>query len=249
MNFAASIDRNELAKFAALADEWWDPDGPMRPLHQLNPLRVAYIRDRLCAHYDREPLRPRPLEGLALLDVGCGGGLLSEPMSRLGARTTAIDAGADILSAAATHGEQAGLEIDYHLATAEEWAAAGHRYDVVLAMEVVEHVADLGSFLAALASMVKPGGAMVLATLNRTARSYALAIVGAERILRWLPRGTHRWEKFVKPGELSRTLRSAGVGLTDTTGVSYRAAARGWRISRDKSVNYMAFGVKPAKGD
>lgn len=245
MNFPASLDREEITKFDALANEWWDVNGPMRPLHQLNPLRVGYIRDHLCARFGRDPLQIRPLDGLSLLDVGCGGGLLSEPMARLGARTTAIDAGADILGAAAAHGEQAGLKIDYHIATAEEWAAAGHRYDAIVAMEVIEHVADLGSFITALGDMLKPGGAMALATLNRTARSYALAIVGAERIFRWLPVGTHQWDKFVKPGELSLHLREAGIELTDATGVSYRLRHRTWKIDRDKSVNYMCLGIKP----
>lgn len=216
----------------------------MRPLHQLNPLRVAYIRDRLCAHYGRDPLQVRPLHGLGLLDVGCGGGLLSEPMSRLGARTTAIDAGHEILGAAAAHGEQAGLKIDYHVASAEQWAASGPRYDAIVAMEVIEHVANLGSFVAALATMLKPGGVMALATLNRTARSYALAIVGAERILRWLPAGTHQWDKFVKPSELSQHLKAVGLTLTDTTGVVYRPGTGTWIQSRDKSINYMALGVK-----
>lgn len=244
MNLAASLDQKEIMKFDAFAKEWWDTRGPMRPLHQLNPLRVAYIRDRLCAHYGRDPLQVRPLLGLKLLDVGCGGGLLSEPMARLGAQTTAIDAGAQIVGVAAAHGEQAGLKIDYQVATAEEWAAAGHRYDAVVAMEVIEHVADLGSFIAALAAMLKPGGVLALATLNRTARSYALAILGAERILRWLPAGTHQWDKFVKPGELSQHLQSVGVKLTDTTGVSYRPGLGEWKINRDKSVNYMALGIK-----
>lgn len=245
MNSAASLDQKEIAKFDALANEWWDVKGPMRPLHQLNPLRVAYIRDHLCAHFGRDPSKVRPLRGLELLDVGCGGGLLSEPMARLGARTTAIDAAPEILGAAAAHGEQAGLKIDYHVSSAEEWAAAGHRYDAIVAMEVVEHVADLGSFIAALATLLKPGGAMALATLNRTARSYALAIVGAEWIMRWLPVGTHEWDKFVKPGELSLHLQGAGIKLTDTTGVSYRASSGEWKTSRDKSVNYMGLGIKP----
>jgi 2-polyprenyl-6-hydroxyphenyl methylase/3-demethylubiquinone-9 3-methyltransferase len=239
---AASLDREEIEKFNDLASQWWDPEGPMRPLHQLNPLRIAYIRDRLCAHFELDPSTLKPLRGLNILDLGCGGGLLSEPLARLGASVTAIDAGADILGAAALHGEMAGLDIDYQLATAEEWAAGGHRYDAVVSMEVVEHVADLGSFIAAIGSLLKPGGAVVMATISRTAKSYALAIIGAERIMRWLPRGTHEWERFVKPVELSYHLRNAGMELTDTVGVSYWPG-RGWHTGRDKSVNYMAFAI------
>jgi 2-polyprenyl-6-hydroxyphenyl methylase/3-demethylubiquinone-9 3-methyltransferase len=245
MNLAPSLDRDEIAKFNALADEWWNPDGPMRPLHQLNPLRVAYIRDQFCLHLQRDPSLLRPLHGLDILDVGCGGGLLTEPLARLGANVTAIDAGAEILAAARAHGEQAGLDIVYRVATAEEWAGKGHRYDAIVSMEVIEHVADIGSFVAALGGMLNPGGTVAMATINRTAKSYAMAIVGAERILRWLPPGTHDWKKFVKPGELSHHLRRVGVDLRHTIGVSYRPAG-GWHLDRDKGVNYMALGVKDA---
>ncbi|MCH7931467.1 MAG: bifunctional 2-polyprenyl-6-hydroxyphenol methylase/3-demethylubiquinol 3-O-methyltransferase UbiG [Proteobacteria bacterium] len=241
---AASVDRDEVARFAALADEWWDPRGTFRPLHRLNPLRLAFIRDRACARFGRDPLGERPLDGLKLLDVGCGGGLLSEPMARLGARVTGIDAAEESVRVAAHHAAGAGLAIDYRCATAEALAAAGRRFDVVLNMEVIEHVADRDAFVAACSTLLRPGGITVAATLNRTPQAYLLAIVGAEYVLRWLPRGTHEWDKFVRPAELARALRAGGIAVTEITGVRYNPLRDDWFLSRDVSVNYMVVGVK-----
>jgi 2-polyprenyl-6-hydroxyphenyl methylase/3-demethylubiquinone-9 3-methyltransferase len=239
-----SVDPGEIARFAALADAWWDPAGQFKPLHRLNPVRIGYIRDRLAAHFGRDPAQPRPLDGVRLLDIGCGGGLVAEPMARLGAEVTGIDAAAQSLAVARLHAGQSGLAIDYRHAAAEDLAAAGESFAVVLALEIVEHVADLGAFLAATAALVKPGGALVVSTLNRTPQAFALAIVGAEYLLGWLPRGTHRWGKFVRPSELAAGLRPRGVQISDLTGVSYNPLADRWSLGRDLSVNYMAFAVK-----
>ena len=239
-----SIDADEVARFAALAERWWDEQGPLRALHALNPTRIAFIRDRVAARLDRDPLGERPLGGLRLLDIGCGGGLLAEPMARLGAEVVGIDAAAENVRAAAAHARDGGLEIDYRRATAEALAAAGERYDVVLNMEVVEHVADQDVFIAASCDLVAPGGALFVATLNRTFRSFALAIVGAEYVLRWLEPGTHDWRKFVRPAELARRLRRGGVTVQEITGVRYNPLAASWSLGRDLSVNYMAMAVK-----
>ncbi len=243
----STVDPEEIARFTALAEAWWDPDGKFRPLHRLNPTRIAFIRDRVAAHYDRDPLKARPLRGLTLLDVGCGGGLLSEPMARLGARVTGIDAAEKSIHIARAHAEQSGLSIDYRHATAEELAQdiipGGGGFDVVLNMEVVEHVANLDIFLAATSALVKPGGAMVVATLNRTAKAFALAVVGAEYVLGWLPRGTHDWRKFVRPSELAAGLRPHGGEIREFTGVAYNPITDKWSLSQDLSVNYMAFAV------
>lgn len=238
----ASVDPAEIDRFSALAETWWDADGPMRPLHRLNPVRLAYIRDMLCRQFDRDPASLRPLDGLAVADVGCGGGLLSEPLARLGADVVGIDAAAENIGVAAAHAADAGLEIDYRHTTAETLAAEGARFDAVISMEVVEHVADLGAFLTALAQLTKPDGAVLLSTLNRTPKAWALAIVGAEYVLRWLPRGTHDWRKFVKPAELVRKTRSAGIALEDVTGLSLDLRSRDWRLSADRDVNYVAYG-------
>jgi 2-polyprenyl-6-hydroxyphenyl methylase/3-demethylubiquinone-9 3-methyltransferase len=240
----ASVDEREVARFAARAEAWWDADGPYRALHALNPTRIAYVRDRVAAHFGRDRGDFEPLAGLSLLDVGCGGGLLAEPMARLGARVVGIDAGEENVRAAARHAAQAGLAIDYRGTTVEALASDGERFDVVLNMEVVEHVADRDAFLAACAGLVAPGGAMVVATLNRTLKAYALAIVGAEYVLRWLPRGSHRWDKFVRPSELARALRAGGLELRDITGMGYDPLTGGWRLGRDVGVNYMVFAVK-----
>ena len=241
---AASIDTQEVAKFSAMAEAWWDPNGKFRPLHQLNPVRLRFVRDRVCAHLGRDPLSERPLEGLRVLDVGCGGGLLCEPLTRLGARVTGIDAAEKNIRIAALHAGQSGLKIDYRHAAAEDLAAAGESFDVVLNMEVVEHVADVAGFLAACGALVAPGGASVVATLNRTPKSFMLAIVGAEYVLRWLPRGTHDWRRFLRPSELVRHLRPAGLEVTEITGVVYDPIVARWRLSRDLGVNYMLFAVK-----
>ena len=249
---ADSVDRREVARFAQLAERWWDAEGPLEPLHRLNPIRLAYIRDRLAGHFGREPLTPpgslKPLDGIRLLDIGCGGGLVAEPMARLGAAVVAIDAAAENVAVARAHAEAAGLAIDYRAASAEAVAAAGERFDTVLALEIIEHVADRDSFLATAAGLVAPGGALVAATLNRTPKSYLLAIVGAEYLLGWLPRGTHDWRKFVRPSELARALRRAGLELADVSGTVYRPLTGEWRIARDTDVNYMAFATRPGKG-
>ncbi len=240
-----SVDPNEIAKFAALAEEWWDPAGKFAPLHRLNPARLTFIRDRIAAHQGRDPLAERPLAGLRVLDIGCGGGLLCEPLTRLGAEVTGIDAAEPNVAAAARHAAEAGLDIDYRHTTAEALAAGGTHFDLVLNMEVVEHVADVKAFLQASAALVSPGGAMALATLNRTPKSFALAIVGAEYLLRWLPRGTHDWRKFLRPSELVAQLHAAGLETKELTGVAYNPLTGAWHLAaRDLDVNYMIFAVK-----
>jgi len=240
-----SVDPDEIAKFAALAGEWWDPAGKFAPLHKLNPARLTFIRDRIAAHAGRDPLSERPLAGLRVLDIGCGGGLLCEPMARLGAQVTGIDAAGPNVAAAARHAAEAGLDIDYRHTTAENLAASGICFDFVLNMEVVEHVADVAAFLEASAALVAPGGAMTLATLNRTPKSFALAIVGAEYILRWLPRGTHDWRRFLRPSELVAQLRAAGLETRELTGVTYNPLTGAWRLApQDLDVNYMIFAAK-----
>jgi 2-polyprenyl-6-hydroxyphenyl methylase/3-demethylubiquinone-9 3-methyltransferase len=242
---AASIDPGEAAKFARLADTWWDPSGPMRPLHRLNPTRLRFVRDRVCAHFGRDMLASRPLDGLGVIDIGCGGGLIAEPLARMGARVTGIDAAVENIEVALRHSAVSGLSIDYRAASAEELAAAGVRYDVVLALEVVEHVADVASFLSAVAMLVRPGGIAVLATLNRTAKSFALAIVGAEYVLNWLPRGTHDWNRFMRPSELTAHLRREGLAVVGLKGLTYAPFTDEWRECDDLGVNYMALAVKP----
>jgi 2-polyprenyl-6-hydroxyphenyl methylase/3-demethylubiquinone-9 3-methyltransferase len=246
-----SVDEDEVAGFAAMAEAWWDPAGKFAPLHRFNPVRIGFIRDRLAARLGRDPRAPKPLEGLRLLDIGCGGGLLAEPMTRLGARVTAIDAARRNIEVARLHAEQSGLEIDYRHTTAEALAEAGEHFDAILNMEVIEHVADVGAFLGACADLMPregpiPGGVMFVATLNRTAKAYALAIVGAEYVLRWLPRGTHDWRKFVRPSELAAALRPYGLEVRELAGVSYNPLTDQWRLGRDLDVNYLAVVSRPA---
>lgn len=240
----STVDPAEIARFEAMAAQWWDPAGKFRPLHRFNPIRLGWIRDRLVGHFKRDAAALRPLEGLRVLDVGCGGGLVAEPMARLGADVVAIDASERNVGVARLHAEQVGLAIDYRCATAESLVAAGERFDVVLSLEVVEHVADVDAFLEACATLVRPGGALVVATINRTPQAFALAIVGAEYVLRWLPRGTHQWSKFVRPSELSRALRPTGLALRELTGVAYNPLSDSWRVTRDLGVNYMAFATR-----
>jgi 2-polyprenyl-6-hydroxyphenyl methylase/3-demethylubiquinone-9 3-methyltransferase len=242
---APSIDPDDVARFSAMAAEWWDPAGKFRPLHRLGPVRLAYIRDQLAGHFGRDRKSLRPFEGLRVLDVGCGGGLIAEPLARLGGDVVAIDASAENIGVARAHAAESGLTIDYRVAPAEDLAAAGERFDVVLALEILEHVADRGAFVAACAALVRPGGALIAATLNRTPQSYLLAIVGAEYILGWLPRGTHDWRKFVRPSELAGAVRRCGLELCDFAGVSYSPLADSWRIGRDLAVNYLAFIRRP----
>lgn len=246
MNTELSVDPAEIEKFAALATTWWDAEGPFRPLHRLNPVRLRFIRDRLAAQFGRDANADRPLEGLRIADIGCGGGLLAEPLTRLGATVTGIDATAKNIGVARAHAAESGLDIDYRVATAETLRDAGERFDAVLSMEVIEHVADIDAFLAAAAELVDRGGLMFLATLNRTLKSYALAIVGAEYILRWLPKGTHDWKRFVRPSELAASLRGAGMRIGDITGVVYNPLTDRWSLNtRDLDVNYMAVAEKP----
>lgn len=243
---AASIDPAEIARFSAMAAEWWNPQGKFRPLHKFNPVRLGFIRDRICAHFRRDSQSGRPLEGLRLLDIGCGGGLVSEPMARLGASVVGADASERNIGVASLHAAEAGVSVDYRATSAEDLATAGEQFDVVLALEVVEHVADLDGFLAACGQMVKPGGLLIAATLNRTPKSFALGIVAAEYILGWVPRGTHDWKKFLKPHELAGGLRRAGLTLSEVAGVSYSLLDDRWSISRDTDLNYMLVAVKDA---
>ncbi|HMK69583.1 MAG TPA: bifunctional 2-polyprenyl-6-hydroxyphenol methylase/3-demethylubiquinol 3-O-methyltransferase UbiG [Xanthobacteraceae bacterium] len=241
-----TIDEGEVARFSRLASQWWDPRGPMAPLHRLNPVRLAYIRDRAAAHFERDPKRLDSLAGLRILDIGCGGGVLCEPLARLGASMVGADPSASNIEVAQFHAARSGLAIDYRNTTAEALAAAGEAFDVALAMEVVEHVADVGLFVELAAAMVKPGGLLFVATLNRTVKSFALAIVGAEYILRWLPRGTHQWDKFVTPNELEIAIEQGGAHLIDETGVIYNLLADRWQLSADMDVNYMVVAQKAA---
>ena len=234
-----SVDPREVERFARMAANWWDPRGPMAPLHKLNPVRVGYIRDQACARFGREAKHLGCLNGLRILDIGCGAGILSEPLARLGADMIGIDPAAENIEVARLHAAESGVAVDYRATTAETLAEAGERFDIVLAMEVVEHVVDVPAFVATCAAMVKPGGLLVMATLNRTMKSFALAIVGAEYILRWLPRGTHQWDKFVRPQELEAAIEDAGLDVIGERGVIYNPLADRWQLSSDMDVNYM----------
>jgi len=238
---SASVDPDEVARFAALADDWWDPTGRFRPLHRFNPVRLNFIRDRLIRHFRRDAAALEPFNGLRVLDIGCGGGLVAEPIARLGATVVGIDATAKNIEVARRHAAEAGLAIDYRCTAAETLVAEGARFDVILNLEVVEHVVALEPFIGACGRLVAPGGAMIVATLNRTAKAWALAIVGAEYVLGWLPRGTHRWEKFVRPSELAAALRRSGFEIGELAGVGYNPLAGEWSLSRDLAVNYMVF--------
>jgi 2-polyprenyl-6-hydroxyphenyl methylase/3-demethylubiquinone-9 3-methyltransferase len=235
----ATVDAAEVRRFSRLAGEWWDPRGKMAVLHKFNPVRLAYIRDAACRQFGRDVRHPPCLKGIRILDIGCGGGILSEPLARLGAEMVGADPSPNNIEAAKLHAERGGLAIDYRVTAAEALADAGERFDVVLAMEVVEHVANVGLFVRRCAEMMKPGGLMVAATLNRTVKSFALAIVGAEYVLRWLPRGTHQWDKFVTPDELEIAMEQAGLRISGETGVIYNPLADQWRLSSDMDVNYM----------
>lgn len=241
----STVRPDDVARFAAIAAEWWDPDGPFRPLHRLNPARVAFVRAHASRRFGRNARRPRPLTGIRVLDIGCGGGLMSEALTALGAAVTGIDADPATIEIARAHARQAGLGIDYRAVAPENFAAdADETFELVLNLEVVEHVADLDAFIAACARRVAPGGAMAFSTVNRTLKSLALAKVGAEYILRWLPPGTHDWRRFVKPSELAAATRRHGVRITHLEGLGYVPLADTWRPTTDLSVNYMAFAVK-----
>ncbi|RMD62760.1 MAG: bifunctional 2-polyprenyl-6-hydroxyphenol methylase/3-demethylubiquinol 3-O-methyltransferase UbiG [Alphaproteobacteria bacterium] len=224
-----------------MAEQWWDPEGKFRPLHRLNPVRLRFIRDRAAAHFGRDPTARRSLEGLKVLDIGCGGGLLCEPLARLGARVIGVDAAERNVAVARAHAVESGLSIDYRHAVAEDLTRLKARFDIVLAMEIVEHVADLPAFVATCAALVRPGGVLFAATLNRTAKSFLFAIVGAEYVLRWLPRGTHDWRRFVRPSELVEMLRRAGLSVEEIVGVTYNPLSDTWNLGRDLDVNYMVF--------
>jgi 2-polyprenyl-6-hydroxyphenyl methylase/3-demethylubiquinone-9 3-methyltransferase len=235
----ASVDSDEVAKFSALAAEWWDPDGKFAPLHKFNPVRLDFIRRQAASHFGRDGKSLRPFEGLSLLDIGCGGGLLCEPMARLGFAVTGADASEKNIGTARAHAAENGLAVNYRTATAERLAAEGARFDLVLNMEVVEHVADVGAYLKACAELVKPGGITIVATLNRTLKSLALAKIGAEYVLGWLPRGTHDWNRFLPPQELRGKLEKSGLTVLETQGISFDPLAWDWKLSSNVDVNYM----------
>jgi len=242
-NDAGTVERAEVERFQRLAESWWDPGGAFGPLHRINPLRLGFIRSRLERHFGRDERALSPFAGLSLLDIGCGGGLVAEPMARLGFAVTAIDADAAAIAVARAHAAEADLAIDYRAASVED-VAPHASFDVVLALEIVEHVRDLKLFLAAASQCVRPGGALILSTINRTARSYLLAIVAAEHLLGWLPRGTHRWEKLVRPSQLAAGLRPHGMVISELAGMDY-APWRGWTLSSDLAANYLLIAINP----
>jgi len=238
---ATTVDKEEIAQFGRIATDWWDPKGLFKPLHQMNPLRVGYIRDAVVDRFDRNADSLTPFDGMRFVDVGCGGGLLSEPIARLGARVTGVDASVEGIDVAKAHANARALEIDYRVETAEDLAAAGERFDVVMALEIIEHVADVDRFMSALADLTAPGGMVFISTLNRTRISYLKAIIAGEYVLRWLPRGTHDWHKFVRPSELASGFRSVGLTVQDISGMIYDPIGGRWSLSsRDLSVNYIA---------
>jgi 2-polyprenyl-6-hydroxyphenyl methylase/3-demethylubiquinone-9 3-methyltransferase len=248
---SASVNRADVDRFDRLGELWWDPSGSMGILHKINPIRVDYIRDHACRNFTqdgapRDRHSDRPLEGLSIVDIGCGGGILSESLAELGARVTGVDPAPRNIEVARRHAERSGLEIDYRNSTAEDLASEGERFDIVTALEVLEHVEGQRAFVATLGSLVKPGGLLFLATLDRTPKSYLLAIFGAEYVLRWVPRGTHSYEKFVRPDELSGWLRRASLREVDRSGMSYQPLSRSWRRSHDTDVNYMMMAKKDA---
>ena len=239
-----TFDPAEVDRFRRIASEWWDPKGKFAPLHKLGPARLQFIRDRIAAHFQRQGTRLRPLDGLTVLDIGCGGGLIAEPVSRLGGRVTGIDPGLENVEAARRHASEQGLAIDYRVSTVEALAQDRLQFDAVLCLEVIEHVPDPAAFLKICASLVRPGGLMLVSTINRTVKAYLLAIVGAEYVLRWLPAGTHQWERFVTPDELARHLASAGLGAAFAEGMVYDVIVDRWSLSADTDVNYLVAAAK-----
>jgi 2-polyprenyl-6-hydroxyphenyl methylase/3-demethylubiquinone-9 3-methyltransferase len=238
-NTGSSVDPQEIERFDAMAADWWNPRGTMKALHRLNPLRLRYIRDQIAGHFSRSATALDGLKGLRLADIGCGAGLLSEPLAKLGGEVTGMDMASANIEMAKSHAARSGLVIDYRAVAAEDLLAAGERYDVVLAMEIVEHVTDPATFLKTCAGLVKPGGLLFVSTINRTMKAYALAIVAAERVLRWVPRGTHDWNKFVTPAEIGDAVSAEGLEERDRTGVVYNPLLDEWRLARDTDVNYM----------
>ncbi|MBY8975022.1 bifunctional 2-polyprenyl-6-hydroxyphenol methylase/3-demethylubiquinol 3-O-methyltransferase UbiG [Rhodobacteraceae bacterium NNCM2] len=240
------VDPAEVAKFEAMAAEWWDPEGKFKPLHMLNPCRLGYAVEQITLQHGRDPKKLRALEGLRILDIGCGGGLLCEPMARLGAEIVGVDPAERNIPVARLHAEQMGLEIDYRVSTAEELRDAGEDFDAVLNMEVVEHVPDPQGYLDACAALVRPGGVMIASTINRNPKSWAVAIFGAEHVMRWLPKGTHEWSKFITPDELYQMLAASGLDPVDRKGFVFNPLTWSWSISaRDLSVNYVTTSVRP----
>jgi 2-polyprenyl-6-hydroxyphenyl methylase / 3-demethylubiquinone-9 3-methyltransferase len=245
MTVTSTVDPAEVAKFEAMAAEWWDPNGKFKPLHMLNPCRLDYITQQIAAEFDRDLTQPLPFKGLRILDIGCGGGLLSEPMARLGADVVGADAAARNIPVAMVHAEQSGLRIDYRHTTAEDMAAAGEQFDVVLNMEVVEHVSDPLAYLTACQNLLKDNGLMICSTLNRNPKSFVMAIVGAEYVMRWLPKGTHDWQKFITPDELYALIEQAGLQPVDRKGMVFNPVSWSWSLSaRDLSCNYVTASVK-----
>ena len=242
----STLDAAEIERFSRLAADWWDPRGPMAPLHKFNPVRLGYIRDQAAMHFQRDPKQLDCLKDLRILDIGCGGGLLSEPLARIGAEVVGADPAANNIEVAKLHAAETGVGVDYRATTAEALADASERFDIVLAMEVIEHVTDVKLFVGRCAEMVRPGGLMITATLNRTLKAFALAIVGAEYVLRWLPRGTHQWDKFVTPEELESALQAGGLRRIGESGVIYNLLADKWQLSPDMDVNYMITAERPA---
>jgi 2-polyprenyl-6-hydroxyphenyl methylase/3-demethylubiquinone-9 3-methyltransferase len=241
----SNIDDAEIERFQRLAKAWWDPVGKFRPLHQIGPARLTFIRDELTRHFSRDTSGLRPFSGLTVLDVGCGGGLMSEPLARLGARVTGIDPGEKNIAIARDHAAPQGLDIHYRVTTAEELVADGAQFDAVVCLEVVEHVPDVAAFIKTCASLVRPGGILILSTINRTLKAYALAIVAAEYVLGWLPRGTHQWDRFVTPDEMTRSVSAAGLAAPHFKGFVYNPLSDQWSLSSDIDVNYLAAASKP----
>jgi len=241
----STIDAEEVARFAALADEWWNPDGPYRPLHGMNPVRLTYIRDRATEHFGRDARSLKSLEGLSALDVGCGGGLLSEPLARLGASVTGIEPAGESVEIARAHAAQSDLAITYRAVSTEELVAEAAQFDLVIASEVIEHVTDPAAFVASLAALTRPGGLVLISTLNRTLRALAFAKFAAEYILRWVPAGTHDWERFVTPVELKSHVRAAGLRAQGTAGMIYNPVEKTWRLGADTAINYWLCAAKP----
>ncbi|AFR26025.1 ubiquinone biosynthesis O-methyltransferase [Bartonella quintana] len=240
-----TIDQNEIDRFSRIAAEWWNPKGKFRPLHQLNPTRLAYIREKICLAFNRDPVSLMPFENLKILDIGCGGGLLCEPMARLGAMVVGVDAAQTNIEVAKLHATQSDLSIDYRTTIAEALADKGEKFDIILNMEVVEHVADVDLFIAATAKMLKSQGVMFVSTLNRTWKAWGLAIVGAEYILRWLPKGTHDYKKFLKPQELKNLLSKNALTVIDEIGITYNPVNDSWNRSKDMDVNYLLLAKRP----
>lgn len=240
----STIDEADVARFSAMADEWWSPTGKFKPLHKFNPVRLEYIKEKVCENFDRDIKDAKAFKGLRFLDIGCGGGLLSEPMARLGAQVVGADASETNIEIAKIHAEQSGLDIDYRATTSEELEKAGEKFDVILNMEVVEHVSDVNFFMTSCAKMVKPNGLMFVATINRTLKAKALAIFMAENVLKWLPKGTHEYEKLVRPEEIEAPISTEGMEIIDRTGVFYNVLQDRWNKSRDMDVNYMVLAKK-----